>query len=58
MDYVEIAKTEEIPVGNMKAFIIQGNDILVANYHEKYYAINNKCTHMKGELAKGIKVRL
>lgn len=53
MDYVEIAKTEEIPVGNMKAFVIQGNDILVVNYQGKYYALNNKCTHMKGELAKG-----
>jgi hypothetical protein len=38
MDYVEIAKTEEIPVGSMKAFVIQGNDILVGNYQGKYYA--------------------
>ncbi len=53
MDYVEIAKTDEISAGNMKAFVIQGKDILVANHEGKYYAIDNKCTHMKGELAKG-----
>lgn len=53
MDYVEIAKTEEIPVGNMKSFNIQEKDILVANYRGKYYAMDNRCTHMKGELAKG-----
>lgn len=53
MDYVEIAKTDEIWAGNMKAFVIQGKDILVANHEGKYYAIDNECTHMKGELAKG-----
>ena len=53
MDYVEIAKTDEISAGNMKAFVIQGKDILVANHEGKYYAIDNKCTHMKGELTKG-----
>jgi len=53
MDFVEITKTEEILAGNMKDFVIQGKDILVANYEGKYYAIDNKCTHMKGELAKG-----
>ena len=53
MEYVEIAKTDQISEASMKAFIIRGKDILVANYNGKYYAIDNKCTHMKGELAKG-----
>jgi 3-phenylpropionate/trans-cinnamate dioxygenase ferredoxin subunit len=53
MDYVEIAKTEDISEGNMKAFIVSGKDILVSKYQGKYYAIDNKCTHMKGELAQG-----
>jgi len=52
MDYVEIAKTDEISAGNMKAFVIQGKDILVANHEGKYYAIDSElpCAKSTGRL--------
>ena len=51
--FVEISKTEEIPVGVMKGFKVEGKEILVANYEGRYYAIGKKCTHMGGDLSKG-----
>jgi len=53
MDFIEIAKTDEIPTGKMKAFVTNGKDILVVNYEGNFYAIGALCTHQKGELAKG-----
>jgi len=46
MEYLEVGKTGEIPEGTMKAYIVQGNNILVVNYNGNYYAIGGKCTHM------------
>jgi nitrite reductase/ring-hydroxylating ferredoxin subunit len=37
----------------MKAFTMNGKDILIANHDGKYYAMNSKCTHMGGDLSKG-----
>jgi len=53
MEYLEIGKTDEIIEGTMKAFQVQGKDILVANLGGKFYAIGNKCTHVGGDLSKG-----
>ena len=53
MEYLEVAKTSEITEGTMKAYIVQGKNILVVNYDGNYYAIGGKCTHMGGELSKG-----
>jgi nitrite reductase/ring-hydroxylating ferredoxin subunit len=53
MEYLEVGKTGEIAEGEMKAYKIQDNNVLVANYNGKYYAIGGKCTHMGGDLSKG-----
>ena len=53
MEYLEVGKTSEITEGTMKAYIVQGKDILVANFGGKYYAIGGKCTHVGGDLSKG-----
>ena len=53
MEYLEVGKTGEITEGTMKAYIVQGKDILVANFGGKYYAIGGKCTHVGGDLSKG-----
>ncbi|HEX7560771.1 MAG TPA: Rieske 2Fe-2S domain-containing protein, partial [Candidatus Humimicrobiaceae bacterium] len=50
----EAAKKDSIPEGSMKAFKIQEKDILVVNYKGSFYAIGSKCTHMKGDLSKGV----
>jgi 3-phenylpropionate/trans-cinnamate dioxygenase ferredoxin subunit len=53
MEYVEVGKTGEVTEGTMKAYKIKDNDVLVAKYDGKYYAIDGKCTHMGGDLSKG-----
>ena len=53
MVFIKVAATDEIRPGEMKAFNIEGKDILLAGYEGSYYAIDNKCTHMNGDLSKG-----
>jgi 3-phenylpropionate/trans-cinnamate dioxygenase ferredoxin subunit len=53
MTLVKAANTSEIPVGKMKAVEVQGKEILLANVAGMYYAIGNRCTHMRGELSRG-----
>ena len=53
MEYLEVGKTGEITEGKMKAYTVQGNNILVVNYNGNYYAIGGKCTHMDRDLSKG-----
>ena len=53
MSFIEIAKAEEIPEGQMKLFTIGDKNILIANFEGIYYAINGRCTHMGGDLSKG-----
>jgi 3-phenylpropionate/trans-cinnamate dioxygenase ferredoxin component len=54
MAFFEVAKKDSITEGSMKAFNIQEKDILVVNYKGSYYAIGSKCTHMGGDLSKGV----
>ncbi|HEY4662467.1 MAG TPA: Rieske (2Fe-2S) protein [Candidatus Humimicrobiaceae bacterium] len=53
MSFYEVAKTNDIPKGTMKAVLIQDKEIVVVNYDGNYYAINRRCTHMGGDLSKG-----
>jgi 3-phenylpropionate/trans-cinnamate dioxygenase ferredoxin subunit len=53
MSFVEIAKNDEIPTGQMKGIKINDKNILVTNIAGKYYAIGAKCTHAGGDLSKG-----
>ena len=53
MVFIKVVTTDEIRPGEMKAFNIEGKDILLAGYEGSYYAIDNKCTHMGGDLSKG-----
>lgn len=53
MSFIQVATIDQVPLGNMKAFTVNGKGILVTNYDGKYYAMNLKCTHMGGDLSKG-----
>jgi 3-phenylpropionate/trans-cinnamate dioxygenase ferredoxin subunit len=53
MSLIEAAKTVQVPPGTMQAFQVEGKKILIANVAGKYYAIDNVCTHMGGDLSKG-----
>lgn len=37
----------------MKAFTVSAREILVANLDGKLYAMDNRCSHRKGDLSKG-----
>jgi 3-phenylpropionate/trans-cinnamate dioxygenase ferredoxin component len=54
MSFSEVAQTDQIPAGTMKAVTVNGKYILVTNVGGKFYAIGGKCTHMGGDLSKGI----
>ena len=53
MGFVKIGKIFDVKDGTMKKFEVEGKEILVSNIGEKYYAINNKCTHRNGDLSQG-----
>ena len=53
MGFVEVAKANEIPVGQMKLFKTQDKEVLVVNHEGKHYAVGGRCSHMNGELARG-----
>ena len=51
--FIEVAKIEELKSGTMKAVIAEGREILLARVGDNYYATDNRCPHMKGDLSKG-----
>jgi 3-phenylpropionate/trans-cinnamate dioxygenase ferredoxin subunit len=51
--FTEVAKIEELKSGTMKAVISEGREILLARVGDKYYATDNRCPHMKGDLSQG-----
>ncbi len=53
MAVVQVATKSEIPAGSMKAFSLEGAEVLVANCDGAFYAVSGICTHMGGHLAKG-----
>ena len=51
--FTEVAKIEELKSGTMKAVIAEGHEILLPRVGDKYYATDNRCPHMKGDLSQG-----
>ena len=50
---IEVGKSSEFQDGTMKEVVMRGQEILVAKVGDKYYATNNRCTHMGGKLSNG-----
>jgi 3-phenylpropionate/trans-cinnamate dioxygenase ferredoxin component len=50
---VEIGKVGELKPGEMKMFLVRGREILLARVDDNYYAANNRCPHMGGNLSHG-----
>jgi nitrite reductase/ring-hydroxylating ferredoxin subunit len=50
-DYVKVAKTGDIPPGEMKAFDVNGEEVAVANHEGAFYAFGNICPHEGADLA-------
>ena len=52
-DFVKVADTKDILPSHMKEVQVDGENICVANFDGKYYAIGSICTHEGGPLADG-----
>jgi 3-phenylpropionate/trans-cinnamate dioxygenase ferredoxin component len=53
MAFVKIAGVGEVAPGSMKKSIIGGKEYLVVNLGGKFYAMDNRCAHMQGDLSAG-----
>lgn len=53
MKTVDVAAANNLSIGSMQSFEVEGKKILVANVNGQYYAINGVCTHLGGDLSKG-----
>jgi len=51
--FTKVATISDFPKGSMKMFKIGENEVLVALVAGKYYACDNHCTHMGGNLSLG-----
>jgi len=49
----KVAEKKDIPAGSAKAVEVNGKQIAIFNINEKYYAIDDACTHVGGSLAEG-----
>jgi len=52
-EFTEVSKIDELKNGTMKAVNVAGREIFLARVGDKYYAVDNLCTHMKGNLSQG-----
>jgi 3-phenylpropionate/trans-cinnamate dioxygenase ferredoxin subunit len=50
---IEIDMANELKDGSKKKISIRGRDILLAKVEGKYYAVDNRCPHLGGDLSKG-----
>lgn len=53
MEFVEVAKTDEIPVGRVKAMDAGGRMIALYHTPDGFFATDNTCPHRGGPLAEG-----
>ncbi|OLS13645.1 MAG: Rieske (2Fe-2S) domain-containing protein [Promethearchaeota archaeon CR_4] len=51
--YTEVAKVEDIPEGTMKHVEHHDKDLVIAHVKGKFYAMNDRCGHMKALLSMG-----
>ncbi len=53
MVFEEVATKDELMDVNMKMAKVNGHEILLARAGDDYYAADNRCPHMGGDLSKG-----
>ncbi|MFO7772614.1 MAG: Rieske 2Fe-2S domain-containing protein [Dehalococcoidia bacterium] len=52
-EFTQVARMDELKSGTMKMIIAAGREILLVKVGDKYYATDNRCPHMKGDLSRG-----
>ncbi len=53
MAFLRAAKKDEIPVGAIREFQVNGKTVALANVAGQFYAIDNTCLHRAGPLGQG-----
>ncbi|HVT45372.1 MAG TPA: Rieske (2Fe-2S) protein [Thermoanaerobaculia bacterium] len=53
LDLIEIAKTEDVPVGTIRPFLIEGRKIVLYHTPKGFFASDNVCPHRGGPLSEG-----
>lgn len=53
MEFLEVARIEDVPVGRMKAITIDGRTIALYHTQDGFFATDNTCPHRGGPLAEG-----
>ncbi|HEX3220488.1 MAG TPA: Rieske (2Fe-2S) protein [Candidatus Limnocylindria bacterium] len=51
--FVRVGSAEEVPIGHMRVFDVEGAKVNIANANGQLYAFDDTCTHMGCSLAKG-----
>jgi len=51
--YIKAANTSDFQNGVKRKVIVQGKEIMLAMSGNKYFAIDNRCPHMAGDLSAG-----
>jgi len=54
MKFEKVARTNDLAPGEKMKITLGGQDILLVNIQNTYYAIANKCPHLGGSLYDGI----
>jgi 3-phenylpropionate/trans-cinnamate dioxygenase ferredoxin subunit len=52
-EFVTVARTSDIPAGEVRVYNINGKELAVAHTDEGFFAIDDVCTHDGGPLGEG-----
>ncbi|HXG31014.1 MAG TPA: non-heme iron oxygenase ferredoxin subunit [Thermodesulfobacteriota bacterium] len=53
-EFVKVAKTSDIPPGEVRSFVVDGEVIAICHVDGRFYAIKDECTHMEYPLSDGV----
>lgn len=51
---IKIAKTHDIPEGEVRSFVVDNEMVAVFNINNEYYALKDQCSHMELPLSDGL----
>ncbi len=51
---MKLGKAADVKAGTMKGFVVGDKKVLVANIGGKFYALEDKCSHMGAKLSTGM----
>lgn len=52
-EFVEVARVEEVPPGTARVVTAKDRQLALVNVDGTFYAIDNECTHVGGDLGEG-----